>query len=112
MLSEEEEKFVMFWEEKREEYSGAKSKLLRGLPGASMFGLPVLLLLVCVYLFFPDWYTKISGTSVQTFFVIITAIFIFIIGFAFARMHFKWEMSEQLYLELKHKEKKHQLLHK
>ncbi len=105
MLSAEEEKFLQYWEQRREVYSSTKSKLVRGLPGASMFGLPVLLLLVCVYLFFPDWYMKISATSVQTFFVIITAILIFIVGFAFARMHFKWEMSEQAYLELKHKKK-------
>lgn len=106
MLSTEEEKFIKYWEDKREAYSSSKSKLLRGLPGASMLGLPILLLLVCVYLFFPDWYTKISATSVQTFAVVVLAIIIFIICFAFARMHFRWEMNEQAYLELKYKQKK------
>ncbi|MEJ7610856.1 MAG: hypothetical protein WKF88_06730, partial [Ferruginibacter sp.] len=73
---------------------------------AMMFCLPILLLVVCVYFFFPDWYTKISGTSAATFFVVIIAVIIATLFYAFARMHFKWEMNEQLFLELKYKQKK------
>ena len=106
MLTAEEEKFVKYWDENREKHADSMSKLIRGLPMASMFGLPILLLILCVYFFFPDWYTKISGTSAETFVVVVIAIVIFILVYAFARMHFKWEMNEQLYLELKYKQKK------
>jgi len=108
MLSAEEENFIKYWEENREIRSGSLNKLLGGLPMACMFGLPILLFIVCVYLFLPNWYTKISGTSSSTFFVIVLAVFIAIIFYAFTRMHFKWEMNEQLYLELKHKQRKQQ----
>ena len=73
---------------------------------ACVFGLPILLLIVCVYLFIPDWYIKISKTSPQAFFVVVIAVIIAIIFYAIVRMHFKWEMNDQMYLELKHKQKK------
>ena len=106
MLSAEEEKFMEYWEKNSELHSGFTSKLLRGLPMACMFGLPILIFVLSIYLFFSDWYMKISGTSAQTFIVVVIAVFICILFYAFARMHFKWEMNEQLYLELKHKQKK------
>ncbi len=106
MLSEEEENFLVYWEERRELYSKASSKFLRGLPMALVFGLPILLLIAAVYLFIPDWYIKISKTSTQTFIVVAIAVFIAIVFYAFVRMHFKWEMNEQLYNELKNVQKK------
>lgn len=106
MLTAEEEKFIGFWEKNRELHSGFMSKLLRGLPMACMFGLPIILFVGSIYLFFPDWYMKISNTSGQTFAVAVIAVIIAIIFFSFTRMHFKWEMNEQLYAELKHKQKK------
>ena len=57
-----------------------------------------------VYLFFPDWYTKISGTTPWTFIVVLIAVIIAILFFSYFRMHFKWEMNEQAYLELKYKQ--------
>jgi amino acid permease len=106
MLTGEEAKFVDYWAENRTKLSSFKSKLLRGLPTASIFGLPILLLIVCVYLFLPEWYIKVSKTSPATFLVVIIAVVIIILFYAFAKMHFKWEMNEQLYLEFKAKQKK------
>jgi membrane protein YdbS with pleckstrin-like domain len=106
MLTAEEEKFVRFWEQNRAEHSKFSSKLLRGIPMASIFGLPILLLIVCVYFFLPDWYIKVSKTSPQTFVVVVIAVLIVVLFYAFARMHFKWEMNDQLYQELKKKERK------
>ncbi|MBL0182885.1 MAG: hypothetical protein IPP96_11580 [Chitinophagaceae bacterium] len=80
-----------------------KAKLLNGLPMAVLFSLPVLLLLFVIQFFFPDWYTKISNTSSGTFVTIIIALFISILFFAYFRMHYKWEMNEQIYRELKSK---------
>jgi uncharacterized membrane protein len=106
MLSEKEEKFMQYWERNRAEHSSFISKLLRGFPMACLFCLPILLLIVVVYFFIPDWYIKISKTSSSTFMVVVVAVFISIIFYAFTRMHFKWEMNEQSYLELKQKQKK------
>ena len=106
MLTDDESRFLQYWEKHRELHSGFSSKLLRGLPMAFLFGLPILLLVLCVYLFLPEWYTKISKTSPATFGVVVMAVFIAIIFYAFIRMHFKWEMNEQQYKEIKYKEKK------
>ena len=73
---------------------------------ATMFGLPIILSVIVVFLFFPEWYTKISKTSSGTFMAMVVAVCIAILFFAFFRMQFKWEMNEQLYQELLFKEKK------
>ena len=106
MLTDDENRFLVFWEKNKELHSTFSSKLLRGLPMACLFGLPILLLIACVYLFLPEWYTKISKTSPETFLIVTIAVFITVFFYAFIRMHFKWEMNEQLYKEIKYKEKK------
>ena len=106
MLTDDETRFLQYWEKHKELHSTFSSKLLRGLPMACVFGLPILLLILSVYLFLPEWYTKISKTSPATFVVVVIAVLIAIVFYAFIRMHFKWEMSEQQYKELKAKEKK------
>lgn len=106
MLTDDETRFLQYWEKNRALHSTISSKLLRGLPMAFVFGLPILLLILCVYLFLPEWYTKISKTSAATFVVVIIAVLIAIVFYAFVRMHFKWEMNDQQYKEIKAKEKK------
>jgi membrane protein YdbS with pleckstrin-like domain len=106
MLTDDELRFVQYWEKHKALHSTFTSKLLRGLPMAFVFGLPILLLILCVYLFLPEWYTKISKTSSATFVVVVIAVLIAIVFYAFIRMHFKWEMNDQQYKELKAKEKK------
>jgi cbb3-type cytochrome oxidase subunit 3 len=106
MLSEKQMNFILYWEAARERESKLARKLTGGLPMAAIFGLPIILSVVVVYIFFPDWYTKISDTTSGTFTVIVIAVLIAIVFFAYFRMHFKWEMNEQLYLELKSLQKK------
>jgi hypothetical protein len=108
MLNEEEESFYAFWEKNRESYSTTQSKFLRGLPFACLFGMPIIFLIAIVYFFFPDWYIKISKTSPESYLVVFIAVVIFIIGFAFIRMHFKWEMNEQAFKEMKQVKNKEQ----
>jgi uncharacterized membrane protein len=105
MLSDEEKNFIDYWELNREPHSSFSSKLFRGLPMAMLFGIPIILFIVIIYLFFPEWYTKVSMAITGTVPVIIVAVLIVILGYSFTRMHFKWEMNEQLYNELKHKER-------
>ncbi|MEJ7625996.1 MAG: hypothetical protein WKF35_03950 [Ferruginibacter sp.] len=101
MLSEKENNFILYWEGVRMRESSFTRKLYGGLPMAIVFGLPIILFILVVYLFFPDWYMKISNTKSGSFIVIIIAVLIAIFFFSYFRMHFKWEMNEQLYLELK-----------
>ncbi len=108
MLTAKETEFMLYWEAHREDHSRFVSKLLRGLPMAIMFGLPIILFILSVYLWFPDWYTKISATTSGSFMTIVVAVLICIIFFSYFRMHFKWEMNEQLYLELKQKQRRQQ----
>ena len=108
MLTQKDLSFIDYWEKEREAQSSFTSKLLGGLPMATMFGLPIILFILVVYLWFPDWYMKISGTSAGSFIMVVVAVFISIIFFAYFRMHFKWEMNEQLYTELKIKQQKEQ----
>ena len=108
MLTQEEENFYAYWEKNREGFSTTSSKLIRGLPFASLFGMPILLFIAVVYIRFPDWYIKISKTSPESYLVVFIAVIIFIIVFAYIRMHFKWEMNEQAYKEMKQIKNKQQ----
>ncbi len=94
------------WEMVRETEGLFLSKLTRGLPMAILFGLPIILSLVAVYYLSPEWYTKVSPAASGVFGTLITAVFMIILFFSYFRMHFKWEMNEQLYLELKSREQK------
>ena len=73
---------------------------------ALLFGLPIILSVILVRIFFPDWFMKISQTSPGTFITVIIAMFIVMLFYSFFRMQYKWEMNEQLYKELKSKENK------
>ena len=106
MLSEKELEFIHYWETHRELQSGFLSKISRGLPMALVFGLPIVMSLLVVYLFFPEWYFKISASTAGSFNVIILAVFIAVLFFSYFRMHFKWEMNEQAYQELKSKQQR------
>ena len=61
MISEKEIKLITYWELEREQRAKFSNKLLSGIPMAFLFGLPILLSITVVYLFFPEWYTKISN---------------------------------------------------
>jgi hypothetical protein len=103
MLNPAEIKFIHHWQSVREEYSTTKSKFIRGLPMAMLFSFPIIISIMLVYMFSPEWYTKISNSATGASWMILIAVLLIIFFFAFARMHFKWEMNEQLYQELLHK---------
>ncbi|MFN8251334.1 MAG: hypothetical protein U0V75_05575 [Ferruginibacter sp.] len=122
MLSEKDRAFIKRWEAEREMASSFKHKLLAGLPMALLFALPILLFFAIVKIFFPSWFatathrstevvvpemtaqfmTLSAGNVIMAFIaVIVVAVF-----FSYFRMHYKWENNEQLYKELKSREKK------
>ena len=106
MITEKEITFLRYWENNRDRENTFISKLSRGFPMALLFAAPIILLVVVVRLFFPDFYTKISGTSTGMFLTAIIAMFGVVFFYAYFRMQYKWEMNEQLYKELRSKEKK------
>lgn len=105
MISEKDRAFLQYWEKTRDAENTFASKLLRGFPMALMFGLPIILFVVAVRLFLPEWYMKVSKNSAGVFFTAVIAMIGVILFYAYFRMQYKWEMNEQLYNELKHKEK-------
>jgi membrane protein YdbS with pleckstrin-like domain len=107
MFTEKEKQFIEYWQKNREAESRFSSKLLKGLPMALMFALPIILLVIVVRLFLPEWYVKISQTSPGMFATAIFAVVAVALFYSFFRMHYKWEMNEQLYQELKSKENIH-----
>ncbi len=104
MLTEKEIAFMAQWELVRDAQSSFISKLVRGLPMAMFFGLPIIASIALVYFLSPEWYSKISQQANHSTLVVLIAVFISILFFSFMRMHFKWEMNEQLYTELKFKQ--------
>lgn len=106
MLTEKEKEFLVYWEKNREVQAGFASKLLRGFPMALLFSLPIILSVVVVRLFFPEWYTKISQTTPGMFVTVTFAVLLISLFYAVFRMHSKWENNEEVYKYLKSKENK------
>jgi cbb3-type cytochrome oxidase subunit 3 len=108
MLTEKEKQFLIYWEQNRNVHAAFSSKLLRGFPMALLFSLPILLSVVVVRIFFPEWYTKISKTSPGMFVTVTFAVLIIALFYAVFRMQSKWEHNEEVYKILKIKENKDQ----
>ena len=106
MISEKETAFLRYWEQNRDRENTFMSKLTRGLPMAILFGLPIILSVISVRIFLPDWYMKFSQTSPGMFSTAVIAMVVIVLFYSFFRMQFKWEMNDQLYKELKIKENK------
>ena len=106
MITEKDKAFLRYWDQNRDFENTFKRKLSGGLPMAILFGLPIILLIVVIRIFLPDWYMKISSTSSGMFFTAVVAMIVVVLFYAYFRMQYKWEMNEQLYQELKSKENK------
>jgi preprotein translocase subunit SecY len=103
MLSEKDKDFIIYWEKEKDSRSSFSAKLTQGLPMAALFCSPILLFIAAVYLFFPEWYTRVSSRLPGSITTIIIAVIICILFFSYFRMQYKWESNEQLYKELKQK---------
>ncbi|MEO7307323.1 MAG: hypothetical protein ABIR78_01010 [Ferruginibacter sp.] len=103
MLSEKDKDFITYWEKERERQSSIQAKLIAGLPMSILFCMPILLFITAVYLFLPEWYTRVSNNMAGSIPTIVIALVICIVFFSYFRMQYKWEMNEQHYRELKSK---------
>ncbi len=63
-------------------------------------------MIALVYFLSPEWYTKISKFTGSSTIAIFLSLFIITMFFSVTRMHFKWEMNEQLFKELTSKKNK------
>lgn len=106
MLSEKDKEFIIYWEKVRDARKSFSVKLTSGLPMAALFSAPILLFIAVIYLFLPEWYTKVSARMPGSVSTIVVAVIICMLFFSYFRMQYKWEMNEQLYQELKSKENK------
>jgi preprotein translocase subunit SecY len=122
MLTEKDREFMAYWEKVRERESTFTHKLLTGLPMALIFATPILVFFAVVKIFFPSWFTnatykqtdialpewsaKFMKLSAGDMIAAFIAVMVVILFFSYFRKHYKWEMNEQLYKELKSKEKK------
>lgn len=105
MLSEKDRAFMAHWELVRERESGFLRKLLSGLPMALLFALPVLLTVVAVKMFLPEYETRISKVPVSAYVIVVMAVLLIALFYAYFRMHHRWEENEQYYKLLKQRQK-------
>ena len=101
MLSDDENKFIIYWQERREIEKKTVKQWLVGLPLGLLFGIPIIIN------FFSGWYkratmdlnSQISNHEFNPLVIIIA--FLLIVSFVaiFSKRH-KWEMHEQKYREL------------
>ena len=100
MLTKDEKFFLEYWEKSRDKEKQFLRQLAIGLPMGLVFALPVLLVVI-----FHGWYKNMIYISDSQIIVIIIGVLSVAIFFSIFRGKFKWEHNEQLYKELKFKEK-------
>ena len=109
MLSNKDKEFITYWEKERERQNSIPAKLIAGLPMSILFCIPILIFITAVYLFLPEWYTRVSNNLAGSMPTIVIALVICIIFFSYFRMQYKWELNEQHYRELKSRMSKEDL---
>ena len=100
MLTEEERDFVKYWESHRQKENSFLSKMIYGGPWGLIFALPILLAVI-----FHDWYKRMIPISTTQLVLISLCVIATAFFYAYFRQQVKWENNEQLYRELKIKEK-------
>ena len=106
MLTKDEKFFIDYWEKNRDKEKRFLAQFAGGLPLGLVFALPVLVAVI-----FHGWYKNMIYISLSQLIVIIIGVIGVAVFFTIFRMKFKWENNEQLYKELKFKEKKDDAAH-
>lgn len=104
MLSEDEKRFINYWEKNRDREKRLFRQLMVGLPLGAVFSIAIALN------FSAGWYKRAAYISNSSFnpMVLVIAVFIIAIFIAVFSKRHKWEMHEQKYRELKHRQQKEQ----
>ena len=104
MLNSEDEIFLAYWAENREQQRTSIRPFLVGLSSGFMIGVSLLLLLSS------GWYERANMEANSRLSSVVFLIAILLISFfmGFIYRKFRWEMQEQRYLELLARKKNHQ----
>jgi hypothetical protein len=98
LYTEDEKKFIEYWEENRAYQSTIKYQLLFGLPYGLLFSIPILV----NFLLGRFWYKRADAVGLSQFnpIVLVLAVMIISIFIAIVNRKFRWEKLENQYLEL------------
>ena len=102
-ISEEERKFLVYWEQQRLKDKRLTNQLMFGLPIGILFSIPILI----NFFMGKFWYKRADAVGVSQFSptVLVIAVLLITVFVALLNRRFRWEGLEQQYLELKAKEK-------
>lgn len=100
MLTDNDKSFIKYWEENKDKEKKIWRKFLYGSPWGLIFALPILLAVI-----FHDWYKNMVYISPSLITLIIITVIGIAVFFTVFSMQFKWDRNEQIYKELKFKEK-------
>ncbi len=103
MLTEEEIRFIEYWEQNREKQARWQYQLLSGLPRSFLiFGIPMLLNFIAGKF----WYKRLPYVSPGDVNFILLAALLIVVFFSMFRKKFQWEQREEQYIKLKSKQQK------
>lgn len=101
MLTKDERSFIDYWEKNREKDKNFFRQFMYGSPWGLIFALPILLAVI-----FHDWYKNMVYISPTLITLIIITVLGIAVFFTLFSMRFKWDRNEQIYKELKFRQKK------
>jgi hypothetical protein len=103
-ISEDERKFLLYWEKQRLKDKRLTNQLMFGLPIGILFSIPILI----NFFLGKFWYKRADAVGISQFSptVLVIAVLLITVFVALLNRRFRWERLEQQYLELKAKEKK------
>lgn len=103
LLTEDERKFLGYWEANRLRQRKLTNQLMYGLPMGILFSVPIII----NFLMGRFWYKRADAVGMSQFSptVLVVAVLLIAVFIALINRKFRWEKLEQQYLELKAKEK-------
>lgn len=101
-MSNEEERFIEYWEQNREKEKKLFRQLVIGLPLGSLIGIGIIVSLLS------GWYERanMEANTESNPFVLIIAVVAIAVFFAIFYKKYTWDMNEQHYKELLFKKEK------
>jgi hypothetical protein len=103
-ITEEERKFLVYWEAQRDKERKLTNQLMFGLPIGIMFSVPLLV----NFFLGKFWYKRADAVGISQFSptVLVVAVLLITVFVALLNRKFRWEKLEQQYLEIRAKELK------
>jgi hypothetical protein len=103
-ITEEERKFLVYWEDNRNKERKLINQLMFGLPIGILFSVP----LIINFFLGKFWYKRADAVGLSQFnpTVLVLAVLLITVFVALLNRRFRWEKLEQQYLEIKAKEMK------